>query len=178
MEERNRTLRYCLTCCWLLLAANLWGCLEAIRRPSPNRPAPAWVAARPDSGAALPVKHLQPVAKKRTTPGARQVNEYAYWCIGKGLWQEARLHLEQAVQHDSLSASYHNNLAIIYEHLGLEEQAAAAYTRAQALRPEQEAYQANTRHFEDRQRAAHPGSTAHPDSTAPPQTDPQPPTGE
>lgn len=159
--------------CWLLLAGSLGGCLEAVRRPPPNRPVPAWGAARPDSGTALPVK--QPpapvVVKRAATPGAKQVNEYAYWCIGKGLWQEARLHLEQAVQHDSLTASYHNNLAIIYEHLGLEEQAAAAYHRAQALRPDQEAYQANIRHFEHRQRAAHPDST-------PPQTDHQPSTGD
>lgn len=167
-------MKYCLLLCSLLLAGSLWGCLEAIRRPPPGRAAPAWVAARPDSGAALPAKH--PVAsaarKRAATPGARQINEYAYWCIGKGLWQEARLHLEQAVQRDSLTASYHNNLAIIYEHLGLEEQAAAAYRQAQALRPDQEAYQANFRHFEHRQRVAHP------DSAALPRTDHQPPTGE
>ena len=170
-------MRYCLALCWLLLAGSLWGCLEAIRRPPPDQPAPTWATARPDSGV-VPVKRppappSQPALKKRAAPpGARQVNKYAYWCIGKGLWQEARLHLEQAVQHDSLTASYHNNLAIIYEHLGLEEQAAAAYRQAQALRPDQEAYQANFRHFEHRQQAAHP------DSAASPQIDQPPPTGE
>ncbi len=171
-------MRYYLTLGWLLVVGSLWGCLETIRRPAPDRPAAAQGAARPAAGATLPAQHPaapppQPAARKRAaTPGAKQVNEYAYWCIGKGLWQEARLHLEQAVQHDSLTASYHNNLAIIYEHLGLEEQAAAAYHQAQTLQPEQEAYQANIRHFGDRQRAAHP------DSTALLQTDPQPPTGE
>ncbi|MBI2503912.1 MAG: hypothetical protein HYW07_11855 [Candidatus Latescibacteria bacterium] len=174
-------MRHCLTLCSLLLAGSLWGCLEVIRRPAPDQRAPAWVAAQParsDTGAALPAKRAPapqppPAGKKRAAPpDARQINEYAYWCIGKGLWQEARLHLEQAAQRDSLSASYHNNLGIVYEHLGLEEQAAAAYRQAQALRPGQEAYQANIRHFEHRQRAALP------DSAASPQTDPKPPTGE
>jgi tetratricopeptide (TPR) repeat protein len=173
-------LKYYLPLCWLLLAGSLWGCLEAIRRSPPDQLAPVWMAARPDSGAILPVKRLPappPSGKRRATAGAKQVNEYAFWCIGKGLWQEARLHLEQAAQRDSLTGSYHNNLAIIYEHLGLEEQAAAAYQRAQILRPDQKAYLANIRHFEGRQRAAHPDSAAAPqtDST---QTDQQPPTGE
>ncbi len=170
---------YCSTLCWLLVAAGLSGCLEAIRRPSPDQRAPtreAVAPARMDTG-------QRPVSAKRpATAGAEQVNEYAFWCIGKGLWQEARLHLEQAAQRDSLTASYQNNLAIIYEHLGLEEQAASAYRRAQALWPDQAAYQDNIRQFERRQRAAHPDSAATPqadstqtDST---QTDQPSPTGE
>lgn len=173
-------MRY-LALCWLLLAGSLWGCLEAIRRPPPSQRTPGWEATRPparsDTAASLPIKRdpappPPPAHKKRATAGAKQVNEYAFWCIGKGLWQEARLHLEQAAQRDSLTASYHNNLAIIYEHLGLEEQAAAAYHRAQVLQPGQEAYLANIRHFENRQRVVHP------DSAASPQTGQEPPTGE
>ena len=171
-------MRYCLTLCWLLLAASLGGCLEAIRRSPPDQTAPSWTAARGDTTAATPA--IRP-AKRAPTPAAakkqrraeiEQVNKYALWCIDKGLWKEARLHLEQAVQADSQVASYHNNLGIIYEHLGLDEQATAAYHRAQALLPTEEAYPANIRHFENRQRATHP------DSTAPPQTDQKPLIGE
>lgn len=179
-------MRYCLTLCWLLLAGSLWGCLAAVRRPVPDQRAPSWEASRsaPADTAASPSAKRAPAPppppahkKRAATAGAEQVNEYAFWCIGKGLWQEARLHLEQAAQRDSLTASYQNNLAIIYEHLGLEEQAAAAYRRAQALRPEQEAYLANIRHFERRQQAGLPDSAlaTQTDST---QTDQQPPIGE
>lgn len=175
---------YRLTLCWLLVATSLCGCLEAIRRSSPDQRPPkreTLVPARPDTAAGLaakPAPSPRPAGGKRAaSASAEQVNEYAFWCIGKGLWQEARLHLEQAAQRDSLTASYQNNLAIIYEHLGLEEQAAAAYHRAQALWPDQEAYQDNIRQFESRQRVARPDSAAAPrtDST---QTDQKPPTGE
>lgn len=162
-------MRYCPSLCWLLLAAGLCGCLEAIRRP------PA--AGSPPPPATAPAPARRPVVKAHPAANAKQVNEYAYWCIGKGLWQEARLHLEQAAQRDSLTASYQNNLAVIYEHLGLEEQAAAAYRRAQALRPDQKPYQENVREFERRQRAAHPDSAIGPRADSP-QTAPQPPTGE
>ncbi|MCC7265633.1 MAG: hypothetical protein IT369_24255 [Candidatus Latescibacteria bacterium] len=171
----------CLTLCWLLVATGLCGCLEAIRRPSPDGSPPreAVAPASPDP-AATPAPARRPAGKPHpAAANARQVNEYAFWCIGKGLWQEARLHLEQAAQRDSLTASYQNNLAVIYEHLGLEEQAAAAYRRAQALQPGQKPYQENVRRFEIRQRAAHPDSTIgpRPDSTST-QTDSKPSTGE
>jgi tetratricopeptide (TPR) repeat protein len=162
-----------LTLCWLMLAGCLWGCLEAVRRPAPDRRAPRWETGRvaaADTAASPPARRAPPPGKRAA--GARQVNEYAFWCIGKGLWQEARLHLEQAARRDSLVASFQNNLAIIYEHLGLEEQAAAAYGRARALRPDQEAYLANVRHFERRQQAGHP------DSAASPRPGQQSPTGE
>ena len=175
-------MRHCLTLCWLLLAASLGGCLETIRRPPPDQTAPPWSAApehvRRDTLAAptaarSATRAPAPAAgKKQRAASTRQVNKYALWCIEKGLWQEARLNLEQAVQADSQIASFHNNLGIVYEHLGLEEQAIAAYHRAQALLPEKDAYQANIRRFENRQRVAHP------DSTTPPQADQQPPIGE
>ena len=175
-------MRHCLTLCWLLLAASLGGCLEMIRRPPPDQTAPPWSATPQhvwrDTTAAPPAprpakRPLTPApGKKQRLAEAEQVNKYALWCIEKGLWQEARLHLEQAVQADSQVASFHNNLGIVYEHFGLEEQAAAAYRCAQTLLPEENAYQANIRYFEKRQRAAQP------DSTIPPQTDQKSPRGE
>ena len=72
-----------------------------------------------------------------------RVNEYALWCIERGLWEEARIHLEQAVAVDSLSASLHNNLGILYERLGEREKARAAYEFASRLAPGKQLYQAN-----------------------------------
>lgn len=72
-----------------------------------------------------------------------RVNEYALWCIERGLWEEARIHLEQAVVVDSLSASLHNNLGILYERLGEREKARAAYEFAARLAPGKRLYQAN-----------------------------------
>ena len=72
-----------------------------------------------------------------------RVNEYALWCIERGLWEEARIHLEQAVAVDSLSASLHNNLGILYERLGEREKARAAYEFAARLAPGKRLYQAN-----------------------------------
>ena len=83
----------------------------------------------------------------------RQVNEYAFWCLEKGLWNEARLHLEQAVERDSLAASLHNNLGIIYERMGLEEKALAAYGKAWDLSPREKAYRDNLEQLKRRQRA-------------------------
>ena len=82
----------------------------------------------------------------------REVNEYALWCIENGLWSEARLHLEQGLQQDSLAASLHNNLGIAYERLGQEEKAREAYRKARALNPGKKAYKINFQLFEERQR--------------------------
>ena len=77
----------------------------------------------------------------------QQVNEYALWCVEQGLWEEARIHLEQAVALDSLSASLHNNLGIVYERLGEREKARAEYELAARLAPAKRLYQANLGHL-------------------------------
>ena len=84
----------------------------------------------------------------------RRVNEYAYWCIEQGMWDEARHHLERAAGEDSLAASLFNNLGVIYERLGETEQAETAYARAAALVPNQGAYQANLSRLRERAEAA------------------------
>lgn len=163
-------MRSCRLVIAALLTGGLWGCLEVVRRPA-DRAAPAWSAPQAAgrdtlTAPVLPLKR-QPAAKKsktegeRSQPGIRQVNEYALWCVENGMWKEARLHLEQAASRDSQAASLHNNLGIVYEHLGLEEEATAAYRRAQALRPGQEAYRSNLQRLENRHRAPR-------DSLAPP----------
>lgn len=72
-----------------------------------------------------------------------QVNEYALWCLRREMWAEARTHLEQAVKRDSLAASLHNNLGILYERMGEPERARQAYERALILQPGKAAYQSN-----------------------------------
>lgn len=78
----------------------------------------------------------------------RQVNEYALWCIGNGMWEEARLHLEQALAADSLSASLHNNLGIVYERTGQRERATKEYELAGQLRPGKRLYEVNLRRLQ------------------------------
>lgn len=73
----------------------------------------------------------------------RQVNEYAYWCLEQGLWDEARIHLQQAVERDSLSASLHNNLGIIHERLGQHDRARQHYRMAAELNPSRDLYGVN-----------------------------------
>ena len=108
--------------------------VEAARPP--ERPAPS-----PE------VVQAQRLAYESRTREDRErverVNEYALWCIERGLWEEARIHLEQAVVVDSLSASLHNNLGILYERLGEREKARAAYEFAARLAPGKRLYQAN-----------------------------------
>ena len=108
-------------------------------------------APRPAVAGAAKIEHFKRSRKHRQE--VRQINEYAFWCLEKGLWNEARSHLEQAVERDSLAASLHNNLGIIYERLGLEEKAMAAYGKAWNLSPREKAYRDNLELFERRQQA-------------------------
>lgn len=126
----------------------------AAAAPDP-RPAPAGTAPPPEVESRPPerpapsreVVQAQRRAYESRTGEDRErverVNEYALWCIERGLWEEARIHLEQAVAVDSLSASLHNNLGILYERLGEREKARAAYEFAARLAPAKRLYQAN-----------------------------------
>ena len=80
----------------------------------------------------------------------RQVNEYSFWCVRNELWDEARLHLEKALEQDSLAASLHNNVGVIYEKLGQRDRAEAAYERARLLLPEKRLYEANLMRLQQR----------------------------
>lgn len=73
----------------------------------------------------------------------RQVNDYARWCLDRSMWEEARIHLEQALVADSLAASLHNNLAIVYERMGRRDDARSHYQRAASLNPRRPLYEAN-----------------------------------
>ena len=61
--------------------------------------------------------------------------------------------MERAIEEDSLSASLHNNLAIVHEHLGKADRASAYYQRALDLNPAEEAYRSNLDNLRNRQQA-------------------------
>jgi len=97
-----------------------------------------------------------PAGKRSTDQRARvrAVNEYALWCIGQSMWNEARSHLEQALKQDSLAASLYNNLAIVHEHLGHADSAAAYYQRALRLNGRNAAFQRNLTRLRRQRKAA------------------------
>ena len=156
-----------------LLAATVLcsGCLELVRRPSGSErvntaPRAAVPTAReevdtaggrtPDAAVkedpvAAPAIHVERSGRQRRS--AKQVNEYALWCIENDMWNEARSHMERALSQDSLSASLHNNLGIVYERLGQTDRASEFYQRALLLKPGEEAYQVNLQELRQRQQA-------------------------
>jgi tetratricopeptide (TPR) repeat protein len=154
---------------WLAVGAALTvcGCLELVRRPPPvvartdERPVVAVSPAGPVP-AVRPSRPAAPAGDRsdKTRRKARQVNEYALWCIENGMWDEARLHLERATALDSLASSFHNNLGIVYERTGLVDQALVAYRQALVLAPGRESYVANLDRLESRQRRAENGAEA------------------
>ncbi|MEW6755302.1 MAG: hypothetical protein AB1505_30615 [Candidatus Latescibacterota bacterium] len=112
------------------------------------------VAARAASDSSLRAARIQ---RRQRSSGDRErvegVNQYALWCIRNGMWNEARSHLEQAVQRDSLAASLNNNLAIVCEHFGQRTEAARYYARALALEPDNDQYSANLKRLNELERA-------------------------
>ncbi|MFA6107678.1 MAG: tetratricopeptide repeat protein [Candidatus Latescibacterota bacterium] len=151
MSRYHRAL-VCGVGCLLLTA-----CAQVMRRPGTTEP-----AARAPSAVTEPgrpeVDQVSRDDREGGPSGAsadesrardlRRVNEYAWWCIDQGLWNEARSHLERALAQDSLSASLHNNLAIVYEHIGQRDQAVQYYRKAQELNPGQALYAANLKRLE------------------------------
>ena len=141
----------------------LHGCLELVRRPPAGEPIGYDYPQAADttatiSAAAQPMPVLvvvdRPERSRQQLQSIEQVNEYALWCIENAMWNEAQSHLERALAQDSLSASLHNNLGVIYERLGMTDKAAQFYERARALNPAREAYAANLRHLQQYQQAS------------------------
>lgn len=146
----------------LAIALLSTGCLELVRRPGPKSgPTAARKGTVSTDAAEASSNPVQPVAKSvptversnRQHRSIRQVNEYALWCIENDMWNEARTHMERALAEDSLSASLHNNLAIVYEHLGKTDLAGDFYQRAASINPAEQAYRANLQGLQDRQQA-------------------------
>ncbi|MDE2810003.1 MAG: tetratricopeptide repeat protein [Gemmatimonadota bacterium] len=140
----------------------LHGCLELVRRPPAGEAigyeyAPAADTTATSAAAVQPMPVLvivdRPKRSRQQLQNIEQVNKYALWCIENAMWNEAQSHMERALAQDSLSASLHNNLGVIYERLGMTDKAAEFYGRARALNPAREAYAANLRHLQQYQQA-------------------------
>ena len=143
-------------------ALYLHGCLELVRRPPAGEPIGYDYPEAADTTAAIsaavqPMPVLvvvdRPERSRQQLQNIEQVNKYALWCIENSMWNEAQSHLERALAQDSLSASLHNNLGVIYERLGMADKAAEFYGRARSLNPAQEAYAVNLRHLQQYQQA-------------------------
>ena len=140
----------------------LHGCLELVRRPPAGEPIGYDYPQAADTTAVVaaavqPMPTLvvvdRPERSRQQLQNIEQVNKYALWCIENSMWNEAQSHLERALAQDSLSASLHNNLGVIYERLGMADKAAEFYGRARSLNPAQEAYAANLLHLQQYQQA-------------------------
>ncbi len=137
----------------------LHGCLELVRRPAAGQPSGYEYALATDSTATIqPAPALvvvdRPKRSHQQLQNIEQVNKYALWCIDNGMWNEAQSHMEHALAQDSLSASLHNNLGVIYERLGMTDKAAQFYERARALNPTRQVYATNLRHLQQYQQAS------------------------
>ena len=150
----KRTLSLSVLCCSVLC---LQGCLELVRRPSEGAPVvyqPAASLANPADTASTPQREVvidRPKRSRKQLQSIEQVNDYSLWCIQNAMWNEAQSHMERALTLDSLSASLHNNLGIIYERMGLVDKATEFYGRAQALDPGKKAYTANLTYLQQQQ---------------------------
>ena len=123
---------------------------QQVTRRTPVTKAPSAADAGPPRVASKSARILRTKGKQGSV---KQINEYAYWCVENGLWKEARTHLEHAIEQDSSSASLYNNIGIVHEHFGEEEEALDAYRRAYALNPKQRRYRGNIDLLERRWRA-------------------------
>ena len=109
--------------------------------------------ADPDSPIRAPAAaFVYPKRSNQQRSAIKRVNEYALWCIDNDMWNEALSHMERAIGEDSLAASLHNNLGIVYERLGQTDKAADYYQKAFALNPDKKAYQANLKKLQNRQK--------------------------
>ena len=157
----NRSARH-IACVWALCSGALWlqGCLELVRRPPADEPIvyhPAAPVASLADTAITPHREVfieRPDRSRKQRQSIEKVNEYALWCIQNAMWNEARSHMERSIALDSLSASLHNNLGIVYERMGQVEKAAKFYDRARALNPAKKAYAANLKYLQQRQQPA------------------------
>lgn len=66
---------------------------------------------------------------------AKKHVEFGVLVAQKGLWREAILQWERAVEIDPTYAAAHNDLAIAYEHEGELDKARASYEKAIAIEP-------------------------------------------
>jgi len=101
--------------------------------------------------ASIKTDHSNLSTKKDNQIGG--INSYALWCIENNMWREARSHIERGFEIDSLSASLHNNMAIIYEQTGRIDSATWHYKRALSINIDDKAYKSNFQRMKSREQA-------------------------
>jgi Flp pilus assembly protein TadD len=80
---------------------------------------------------------------------ARKQVEFGITVAQRGLWREAILRWERAIEIDPSYAQAHNNLAIAYEQEGDLDKARAAYERALELEPDNQLIRQNYELFRE-----------------------------
>jgi Flp pilus assembly protein TadD len=80
---------------------------------------------------------------------AKKHVEFGVLVAQKGLWREAILQWERAVEIDPTYAAAHNDLAIAYEHEGELDKARAAYEKAIAIEPNNQYIKQNFELFKE-----------------------------
>ena len=136
------------------------GCMELVRRP--NAPTINQIDIQ------IPQTSKKPRSIEKEAPYSKgvssnlsdeqrnrieKINSYALWCIDNNMWKEARSHIKRGLEIDSLSASLHNNMAIIYEQAGKIDSAQWHYKRALSIKPDETPYKSNLLRMESREKA-------------------------
>tara|TARA_B100001250_G_scaffold411377_1_gene439895 strand:- start:21220 stop:21867 length:648 start_codon:yes stop_codon:yes gene_type:complete len=138
----------------------IMGCMELVRRP--NTPTIT------QTDIQIPKTSKKPRSLEKEVPSSKgdssnlsdeernrigKINSYALWCIDNNMWKEARSHIQRGLEIDSLSASLHNNMAIIYEQAGKIDSAQWHYQRALSLKPDETPYKSNLLRMKSREQA-------------------------
>ncbi|MEE3233314.1 MAG: hypothetical protein VX294_04045 [Candidatus Latescibacterota bacterium] len=138
----------------------IMGCMELVRRP--NAPTVT------QTDIQIPKTSKKPRSLEKEVPSSKEgssnlsdeqhnrigeINSYSLWCIDNNMWKEARSHIQRGLEIDSLSASLHNNMAIIYEQTGKIDSAQWHYERALSLKPDETSYKSNFLRMKSREQA-------------------------
>lgn len=87
---------------------------------------------------------------RKAAPDYVLYNNYAVRAASNyELWNEARFWLEKARELNQENACIHNNLGVVYEYLGLKEEARSSYKMAKELDPKSKTIQKNLSLFEE-----------------------------
>ena len=149
-----------LTAIVFISHVTLMGCMELVRRPkvpfvtqieTQRKEIPPQQKLIKQETASTKTDHSNLSAKKDSK--IEEINSYALWCIENNMWREAQSHIKRGLEIDSLSASLHNNMAIIYEQVGRIDSATWHYKHALSINPDNKTYKSNFQRMKSREQA-------------------------